>query len=43
MSTQAPTGEYTEQQAHLIAAALTGDTDTIQRRLDEIANDEDEN
>lgn len=37
-----PAGEYSERQADLIAAALTGDTDTIQRRLDEIANAPDE-
>ena len=36
-----PTGDYSESQARLIAAALTGDTDTIRRRLDEIANDDD--
>lgn len=35
-----PTGEYSERQAQLIAAVLTGDTDTVQRRLDEIANDD---
>ncbi|MFL1427121.1 MULTISPECIES: hypothetical protein [unclassified Nocardiopsis] len=38
--TTIPTGEYSERQADLIAAALTGDTATIRRRLDEIANDD---
>lgn len=40
--TTIPTGEYSERQAALIAAALTGDTATVRRRLNEIAEgDED--
>lgn len=36
-----PTGDYSESQARLIAAALTADANTLRRRLDEITNDED--
>ncbi|CAM4239872.1 hypothetical protein [Nocardiopsis rhodophaea] len=35
-----PTGEYSERQARIIAAALTSDTETIRRHLDAIAHDE---
>lgn len=38
-TTTIPTGKYSQSEANLIAAALTGDSQTIQKHLDEIAGE----